>query len=354
MPNDPPPIRVLMLIPSFVKRGIEDDVAADRHPTMDYYQLANTLRAHGCKVELMDYSSLGSGRLGLKDLRLAWLGFANRRKYDAVFCNSESIALPLGVLLRSDSRRPRVIAIGHRISSPKKRFFFSRLAAADGIDVLFLYATAQVRYAADVLGLAPAKTPLIAFHADCRFFRPIDEISAVPRERKRVGAAGLEWRDYPTLLEVARQMPDTDFYLAAASPWSKHKNETSDATIPANVTVGRLDYNALRTMYLTSDCVAVPLYETDFQAGVTTILEAMACGRPVIVTRTTGQSDVVQDGENGLYVPAGDVAALRSSIERVLDDGSLASALSVSAQNWVQTHASLELWSEIIVKRICK
>ena len=83
----------------------------------------------------------------------------------------------------------------------------------------------------------------------------------------------------------------------------------------------RYDYAGLRDLYASSTMIVVPVYETDFQAGMTTILEAMAMGKPLIATRTTGQSDWLIDGvTNGLCVPPGVVDALRYSIERLLTD----------------------------------
>jgi glycosyltransferase involved in cell wall biosynthesis len=56
----------------------------------------------------------------------------------------------------------------------------------------------------------------------------------------------------------------------------------------------------------------------------------MAMGKPVVVTRSRGQVDLVREGETGLYVPPGDPAALervlgdpaalRAALERVLDN----------------------------------
>jgi glycosyltransferase involved in cell wall biosynthesis len=50
-----------------------------------------------------------------------------------------------------------------------------------------------------------------------------------------------------------------------------------------------------------------PLVRAARRAGVdvalATILEAMAMGKAVIVTRTIGQRDVIQPNVNGLYVP---------------------------------------------------
>ena len=88
----------------------------------------------------------------------------------------------------------------------------------------------------------------------------------------------------------------------------------------------------------------MPLRETDFQAGVTTILEAMAMGKAVIATRTTGQTDVITDGENGLTVPPGSAEAWRQAISRLRDDNELCECLGRNARRWVEEHATLDLW----------
>ena len=44
------------------------------------------------------------------------------------------------------------------------------------------------------------------------------------------------------------------------------------------------------------------------------VLEAMACGLPVIVTNQVGASDHVIDGENGFIVSAGSVKQLADKI----------------------------------------
>ena len=51
-----------------------------------------------------------------------------------------------------------------------------------------------------------------------------------------------------------------------------------------------------------------------------TVLEANACGTPVVATDVPGLRDAVRDGETGLLVASGDPAALARGILRVLDD----------------------------------
>ncbi len=60
--------------------------------------------------------------------------------------------------------------------------------------------------------------------------------------------------------------------------------------------------------------------------------EAMAYGRPVVATAVGGLRDAVVDGETGLLVEAGDVAALRAALERLLADAPLRAELGANAR----------------------
>lgn len=69
--------------------------------------------------------------------------------------------------------------------------------------------------------------------------------------------------------------------------------------------------------FATADVVAMP----SVQEGLgTSILDAMAAGRPVVASRTGGIPEVVTDGVEGLLVPPGDPGALADALARVLLD----------------------------------
>ncbi len=161
-------------------------------------------------------------------------------------------------------------------------------------------------------------------------------------------AVGLEFRDYPTLVDAVRDL-DVDVVIAAASPWSKRADSSAGIDVPDNVTVGGYDLFDLRQLYADSTLVVVPLVETDFQAGITTILEAMSMGRAVVCTRTAGQTDTIDDGVTGVYVPPADAAALRASIERILADDELRTRLAAAGQAWVRDHAAVDAYATRLV-----
>lgn len=52
----------------------------------------------------------------------------------------------------------------------------------------------------------------------------------------------------------------------------------------------------------------------------TVAMEAMACGRPVIASRTGGLVDIVEDGRTGLLVAPGDANALSAALTHLLAD----------------------------------
>jgi glycosyltransferase involved in cell wall biosynthesis len=100
----------------------------------------------------------------------------------------------------------------------------------------------------------------------------------------------------------------------------------------------------LRRLYSQARFVVVALHDVDFDAGVTTITEAMAMGKAVIVTRTRGQVDVVRDGESGLYVPPGDADALRAAIARLLNNPDEAERMGRAGRALVESRHTLDGW----------
>ena len=63
------------------------------------------------------------------------------------------------------------------------------------------------------------------------------------------------------------------------------------------------------------------------------IYSAMAMGVPIIASPVSGVGEILDDGESGLFVPAADVGALCTAIEKLIEDPNLAARLGEQARD---------------------
>jgi glycosyltransferase involved in cell wall biosynthesis len=166
------------------------------------------------------------------------------------------------------------------------------------------------------------KVRRIAFQVDEQFFTPPPQ----PGPGVGVVSVGRELRDYPTLFQAldGSGIPVT---VVASSPWSKREDQTAARQLPANVTLRKgLSSVELRELYRGAAVVVVPLMNVDWPAGVTSLFEAQACGRPVVISASAGILDSLDPGA-AVTVPCGDAAALRAAVLRLIANPAEAEAL---------------------------
>lgn len=66
-----------------------------------------------------------------------------------------------------------------------------------------------------------------------------------------------------------------------------------------------------------------------------TVLEASACGLPVIATRSGGPAEIVADGETGLMIPVDDVGACVAAMRKLCDDPTRAAEMGAAGRERV-------------------
>lgn len=348
---------VLLTVSGCIPPDLQAQIRRGDRPLTDYLALA---RAFG--ADLLDYSAAEaqSGvwgrwlvRIGGENLRLAWVCFQRRKQYRLIFTDGEQVGLPLALLFKiaGPKLRPEHLMITHILSVGKKMALFDWLGLQSYIDRFFVYSTWQKQFIESRWSVPPDRVIYTPFMVDADFFAP----RMVPPDRATLGlpddgkliicSAGLEYRDYDTLIAATRDL-DVHLVLAAASPWSKRRGSLSLKDLPPNATVRRFTQFELRQIYALSQLVVMPLHPVAFQAGVTTLLEAMAMGKAVICTRTPGQTDVVVESETGLYVEPYDVAGMRSAIRHLLEDPARAEAMGRRGRQRVLQTMSLDCYCD--------
>ncbi len=93
-----------------------------------------------------------------------------------------------------------------------------------------------------------------------------------------------------------------------------------------------------------------------YEGQSNSIMEAMACGVPVVATDIPGTRDLVVPGETGFLVPVGNRAGFAKFTNQLLDDSRLAQKLGENARKRIETHFSVsemirrytELYEELL------
>jgi glycosyltransferase involved in cell wall biosynthesis len=158
-------------------------------------------------------------------------------------------------------------------------------------------------------------------------------------------------RDYPTLIEAARLLP-----------WQVILITTCELpSLPSNVEhihggyAGGVSDTKLRDLYRGASCVVVPLKQTFQPSGQSVTLQAMACGRPVVLTETQGiwSRETVRDGETLLLAPPGDAGQLVQAIRCVMENNEFVKNLGIAARNAVLRSATIQDFADRLLD-ICR
>ncbi len=91
---------------------------------------------------------------------------------------------------------------------------------------------------------------------------------------------------------------------------------------------GHAAYEEAPAVYAMGDIFVSPTYAEGFS---NTILEAMASGLPCLSCHAVGVMDCLRDGENGLLVQPGDIAAQAAGLRRLIEDEPLRRRLADAA-----------------------
>jgi glycosyltransferase involved in cell wall biosynthesis len=101
--------------------------------------------------------------------------------------------------------------------------------------------------------------------------------------------------------------------------------------------VGRIPHPELPA-YLNAASVFLSVPSVD--ATAVSLLEAMACGTPVVATNLPSAVEWIRDGETGLTVPVRDADALVDAVDQFLSDPDLGGRLGRRAHDEVRAHAN--------------
>lgn len=230
---------------------------------------------------------------------------------DVIFCNSEAVAIPVAYSLLRAGKRTKMASFGHNLYRP--RIAASKLIsrAYGRINRFYVISNDQLR--------DPSSQRLYLEQVDDLFFTPDDGsmIRSYRADRPLIVSVGLEQRDYTTLAEATKAM-NVDVRISGASTDARVLQGTFPDVRPANMSQQFYEWPDLRDLYRSADLVVVPVRPNQYAAGITSILEALAVGKPVIASQTSGLAGTLADDSAIRWVPPSDPGRLQGEIEILL------------------------------------
>jgi len=105
--------------------------------------------------------------------------------------------------------------------------------------------------------------------------------------------------------------------------------------------IGRVPHERALTYMVTSDVFVLPSLSEGFPM---TILEAMACGLPIVATRIGGLPEVIEDGRSGFLVEPENPKEIAERVLLLLEDNELRKRISLNNKERVEKYS----WQHIV------
>ncbi|HUF00676.1 MAG TPA: glycosyltransferase family 4 protein [Anaerolineales bacterium] len=339
-------MKALIVATSYKPKNFLEELGAGQRYRLEYLELSDQLPA-----SYMDYDTpwMHDHRLVRKleerihaDFFWAWeiAQKVKQEKFDVVLSMSERIAVPLGVILDPQVKH---IAILLNAMTPKWLSAIKLLNLQQRWSHIITYSQAEADALMAKLSIGPEKISSCLNYVDLEFFHPSDT-APNPDETPFFMSQGLSRRDYPTLIRAMQKLPHVTCQLSAVSAWDRFKAGYEGMDIPSNVQLKSFNHPSLiKDVTAESRFVVIPLRSDTgmWCAGSTSVLQAQALGKPVIVTYLPGIAEYVKDGETGYLVKGNDPDAMASAIDRLWQDPVRTAEMGKAAQKWVRENFSL-------------
>lgn len=344
-----PPLRAAVCWPAPRLDRIQTALAdASRYEEMDGLSY---LREEGIEPIVIDSSrgwrnplarrgSLLAGIDPLRFLRQLW----HYRRYDVLVSLDSSAALLFVCLKRLLRLKKPVLVIDPALDPNYKNRMRLHDLVLPHVQGVVVFGQVQVDFLRQRYGQRVHAT-FVRHRMDCRFFDPARSAPRQPDQRYIVSVGNDVGRDFDTLIEAVDGLP-VELVI--------HTRRKIARSLPPNVRVQShwISYEQLRDLYGQSLAIIVPLKNTIHASGTNGLLEALAMGRPVVVSGATGIVDYVEHQHNAWVVPPQDVKALREGIQRVLEHPQEAQRLGEGARRYSEEKLAMPVYARQIAQLI--
>lgn len=268
----------------------------------------------------------------------------HQRRFDVVYAACQSETWLLSRLRYMGLFGKPIVAVIHH---PMKGRLRGGRSYVLGHDRLLFLSKRVSQEAAEELPVCASRCEAIAWGVDMAFYER--------QQRWEHGygmgyfvSAGKANRDHQTLADAAAQAKQRTL-IVCSSDTMPAQSDPEWVAVRGVVSGQTLTYGQLTSVYRTARAVVIPLLEVTGLAGLTSLLDAMACGLPVIMTRNALIDIDIEALGFGIWVPPGDVDALRKAMTRLAQDDELVRAMGEKARAYAERSYGYQAFAQRIV-----
>ncbi len=139
------------------------------------------------------------------------------------------------------------------------------------------------------------------------------------------------WKGFSVLIKIMKSLPDWKLLIAGDGPGRKELEEiiTHHSVNTRVFLLGSMNREELIKKIQKSE---VFVLNTSFESFSFQIVEAMACGTPVITTNIGNLTEIIDNGKSGILVTPNDEKAIISSITHLSSDATFREQIIVEAR----------------------
>lgn len=272
----------------------------------------------------------------------------NVKPGDVIFCGTEAGGLQVGEVCGGRKKGAKICMFVHNLDRPRGRLALKLFGIRRKVSLLLACSNLQTTFLQKFLNLPNRQIQFIWDHTDTTFFSPGP--MSPGKKRPLIVSVGLEQRDYRTLAAATQDL-DVDVKISGFSEDAAVLQRTFPSEMPANMTRKFYEWRELVQLYRDADVVVVSVHENKYAAGVQSLMEGMACGRPIIATATAGLKSYL-DPNIVVSVRPADVSGMREAIVQTLLNSTEADVRAKKGTELARTRHGIERYVQEIADHL--
>lgn len=318
-----------------------------RHPEHILYGLTH-FRKNGIECVLHPYRYFPS-RLRLMFYTL-WTVLRCPEPYDVLYGTSYR-GLELIIFLRALGIYRKPIAIWHHQAIPCTTNWFKNQISKffyKGLDCLFFFSQTLIQDSLQAKKFPARNMHLIHWGADLEFYDSLLEQKA--ETTAEFISTGKENRDFETLLQAFQGLSaHLDVYSPTANGDAHYENTLHKYQHCENITIhfvdGIIPYELAKKV-MEAKIVVIPCLDLSYTVGLTTLVEALALGLPILSTRNPKFEIDIENEGAGLYTEYKDSSSWQKAISYLHENPDIAKQMGKQGRRLAEQTYNLENYTQ--------